>query len=261
MFKTLMENKEYIVSNAKGELKYRYAGSMIGFFWNILNPLLQIIVYTFVFSAIMKAKLSSLETTGSFSLYLCAGMFGWLSFQECLNRGTNTFVENSSFLKKLPIPEIVFLAQKTLSTFLSCIINYSLIFVYSLIILRRTTISWLLIPIILLLFIALGFGISMFLSTLNVFFRDAVQLVGVLMMIWMWVTPIVYVKEILPESLIEVLNFNIAYPYINALQQIIVFNTLPPLGDFIKMLTFTATSIVLGYIFLRRYSKELRDLL
>ncbi len=259
MLKSLLEYKDYIIANAIGELKFRYAGSSMGFFWNILNPLFQILVYTYVFSNIMKAKLNSLESTGSFSLYLCAGMFAWLAFQECINRGTNTFIENSSFLKKLPVPEIVFLAQKALSTFFSCVINYVLIFVYGIIILKSISIYWVLVPIILILFILFSFGVSIFLSTLNVFFRDTVQIVGVLMMIWMWITPIVYVREILPDNFVGLLNFNVAVPYINALQQIIVFGKVPPALDFFKMFIITALSIVIGYIFLKKYEQEIRD--
>lgn len=261
MFKSLLEYKDYIIANAIGELKFRYAGSSMGFFWNILNPLFQIIVYTFVFSNIMKAKLDTLQSTGSFSLYLCAGMFGWLAFQECINRGTNTFIENSSFLKKLPVPEIVFLAQKAYSTFLSCLINYVLIFIYGIVILRSVSVYWLLIPLILILLILFGFGISIFLSTLNVFFRDTSQIVGVLMMIWMWITPIVYVKEILPEQLLKFINVNPAYAYINALQQIVVFGTIPPALDFLKMISFTIISIFIGSLFLSKYAEEIRDLI
>lgn len=261
MIKSLYEYKDYIIANAIGELKYRYAGSTIGFFWNILNPLLQIIVYTFVFSSIMKAKLNVLATTGSFSLYLCAGMFGWLAFQECVNRGTNTFIENSSFLKKLPVPEVVFLAQKALSTLLSCLINYVLIFIYGIMILKSISVNWFIVPVILFLFILLGFGISIFLATLNVFFRDTAQIVGVIMMIWMWITPIVYVKEILPEQFVGIMNINIVYPYVNALQQIIVFGAMPPAIDFVKMIVFALVSIVIGFIILKKYAQEIRDLI
>ncbi len=261
MIKSLFEYKDYILANAIGELKFRYAGSSMGFFWNILNPLFQIIVYTFVFSNIMKAKLDTLDSTGSFSLYLCAGMFGWLAFQECINRGTNTFIENSSFLKKLPVPEIVFLAQKALSTYFSCIINYLLIFIYGIIILKSVSLYWMIVPVILILFILFGFGLSIFLSTLNVFFRDTTQIIGVLIMIWMWITPIVYVKEILPSQFLGLININPAYPYINALQQIIVFGQIPPAMDFIKMVCFTIISNVIGFLFLRKYAQEIRDLI
>ena len=116
MFRALYEYRNYIISNAAGELRYRYAGSSLGFFWNIVNPVLQIVVYTFVFSNIMKAKMDGIESTSGFSLYLCAGMFAWISFQECVARGAGVYTECSSFLKKLPVPEYVFVAQKSLSS-------------------------------------------------------------------------------------------------------------------------------------------------
>lgn len=260
MFKAIYEYRNYIISNALGELKYRYAGSSLGFFWNIINPILQIVVYTFVFSNIMQARMDALKSTSGFSLYLCAGMFAWLAFDECVTRGSNTFVESSSFLKKLSVPEYVFVAQKSLSSFFSCLIYYVIILGYSIIVSGPITIYWLYVPIVLVLLMLFGYGLALLLATINVFFRDTVQIVGVIMMIWMWITPIVYVKEILPEQYLDIMNFNIVYPFINSLQQIIVFGNAPQPMDFVKMLIIAICSVLLGYYVTSKNIAEVRDL-
>lgn len=260
MFKVIYQYRDYIVNNAVGELKYRYAGSSLGFFWNIVNPILQIIVYTFVFSNIMQAKMESLKGTSGFSLYLCAGMFGWLAFNECVTRGTNTFIECSSFLQKLSVPEYIFVAQKSLSSLFSCLINYIIIFSYSVFVSGPITLYWLYIPVILVLFLLFAHGLAMFLATINVFFRDTIQIINVIMMIWMWITPIVYVKEILPPQYWAILNINIVYPFIKTLQQIIVFGQAPEIIEIVKMLAITGGSIFIGYFFMKKNISEIRDL-
>lgn len=261
MIKAVYEYKNYIVSNAIGELKYRFAGSSLGVFWNIINPIMQIIVYTFVFSNIMQAKMEALKSTSGFSLYLCAGMFGWLAFNECVSRGTNTFIEVSSFLKKLSVPEYVFVAQKSLSSLLNCLLNYVIIFVYSIIVAGPISIYWLYVPIILMLLMLFGYGLALLLATINVFFRDTIQIVNVFMMIWMWITPIVYVKEILPPQFLGILNFNIVYPFINSLQQIIVFGNAPTIIDLAKMFIIATCSVFLGYLVTKNNISEIRDLI
>lgn len=261
MIKAIYEYRNYIVNNAVGELKYRYAGSSLGFFWNILNPILQIIVYTFVFSEIMQAKMEALNGTAGFSLYLCAGMFAWLSFNECIARGTNTFNECSSFLKKLSVPEYVFIAQKSLSSFLSCLINYCIIFVYSIIITGKVSWCWIEVPFILILMMLFGFGLAMLLATANVFLKDIAQVVNVLLMIWMWVTPIVYVKTILPEEFYKLIEINPIYPFIYSLQQIIVFGEQVQAESILKMIVIAGISIIIGYIFTKKNISEIRDLI
>ena len=248
MLRSLFNYKKYIIRNAIGELKYRYAGSALGFFWNLINPILQILVYTFVFSNIMRAKMAGIETPGGFSLYLCSGLFAWISFNECLIRGANTYIESSTYIKKLPIPIEVFVAQRTCSSLLNCLTNYVLIFVYAFILMGKVSLNWLFVPPILCLFLLMGFGLALFLAAINTVFRDTVHIVNVFMLIWMWATPIVYAIEIIPENFRFIMKFNIAYPFIHALQQIIVFGGMPDYSDMIKMCFFADLIAVLDLI-------------
>lgn len=261
MLKALYEYRNYIVSNAAGELRYRFAGSSLGFFWNIVNPVLQIIVYTFVFSNIMKAKMDMIDSTSGFSLYLCAGMFAWISFQECVARGAGVFAECSSFLKKLSVPEYVFVAQKSLSSFLNCIINYMLIFFYGIAVTNRITIYWVMVPLILLFLMLFGFGLAMLLATANVFFQDTVQIVNVVLMIWMWLTPVVYTESILPPQFMGIMDINPVYPYIHSLQQIIISGQMPQMEHILKMVVFSIISVCIGYLFTKRNISEIRDMI
>jgi len=194
----------------------------MGVFWNVLIPLAQILIYTLVFSQIMKARLPGAGSTVVFAIYLCSGLLPWLGFSECVSRGTQSFLENANYLKKLPIPEQIFVAQNAVGGTLSIGISMSLLFVLTVVLKGEITRTWLAVPIVILLFQSFGFGLGLMLGSLNVFFRDIGQGLGILLQMWMWLTPIIYVKDILPTLFQELLVFNPAFPFIDSLQGIIV---------------------------------------
>ncbi len=261
MFKELWKYRLYIFNNAFQELKYRYAGSTMGIFWNVLNPVFQIIVYSMVFSQIMRAKLPDVLLKESFTIYLCSGILAWFSFSECILRGTNSLIENSTFLKKLPIPEQVFVAQAALSSGLNLGISYSIFAIYVIITNYRLTIYWSAVPVVLLLFVLFAFGIAMLLSSINVFFRDTYQIMSIVIMVWMWLTPIVYVKDILPSSILGFLDFNPAYYYIRSLHQLVVYNLWPTINQWGLMAALALLSMLFGFFVMSKLRREIRDTL
>jgi ABC-type polysaccharide/polyol phosphate export permease len=254
-------HRKFIFKNALNDLRQRYAGSALGISWNVFNPLAQILVYTFVFSQVMAARLPNVSSTYAFAIYLCSGLLPWISFSETILRGANSLLENSTYLKKLPIPEQIFVAQVTVSSTLVLSISMILLFIINILLGGHLAISWLALPLILLLFQGLAFGIALALSCLNVFFRDIGQLIGIFLQIWMWMTPIVYVKDILPASYQEILLYNPVYPYIESLHKIVVFGQWPEQQYWIFMLVFCLLSVIIGMLFLSKLQTEIRDVL
>jgi len=259
VIREFIQYRRYIFSNAIGELKFKYVGSTIGVFWNVLNPFFQILIFTFVFSNIMLARLPGLESKGSFAIYLCSGLLGWISFSECVTRGTNAFMENGTFLKKLPIPEHVFVAQISLSALMSAAVSYSVLLVFVLVTGHGVALTWLIVPLSIGLMQLFGFGLSLFFSTINVFFRDVSQLISIFIGLWMWMTPIVYTKDILPESFRWISSVNPIYPFVNSLQNAIVFHQWPSRSNLFYMVIISFISVVFGYSVLLFLRKEIRD--
>lgn len=257
----LWRYKKFIYINAINDLRHRYAGSMMGVFWNVLNPLMQIFVFTLVFSQIMKIRLPEISSTTGFAIYLCSGMLPWLSFSECVTRGADSFIENAAYLKKLPIPEQIFVAKTAMSSTLSLAISMLLLFIVILFLGAKIDWNWLLVLIILILFQCLGFGLGLILSSLNVFFRDIGQMLGIILQIGMWLVPIVYTTDILPERFAYIINFNPAFPFIDAIHMIIVYGTLPVSWEWAAMLFYAMTAPIIGYLILRKLRPEIRDVL
>jgi len=98
----------FIYGSVKREFQSKYRNSMLGVAWNILNPLAMILVYTVIFSEVMKAKLPGIEGNFGYSIYLCAGVLIWGLFAEVANRALNIFLENANLLKKLNFPDCVY---------------------------------------------------------------------------------------------------------------------------------------------------------
>lgn len=261
MIRVLYHHRKYILQNAWGDLRHRYAGSAMGMIWNVLSPLAQILVFTVVFTKIMTIKLPGLPYEFAFPLYLCSGFLPWIAFSECVLRGANSFLENAQYLKKMPIPEQVFVAQTAMSATLSLFISLVLLYILALIMGSTPTGLWFFLPLIAILFQGFGFGLGLLFSTLNVFFRDLSQLIGIMLQIWMWMTPIVYPETILPEGLRLVIKFNPAYPFIHAMREVFLYDRLPALWTWWAMAGWAFGVPALAYLVLRKLRPEIRDVL
>jgi len=261
MIRVLYHHRKYILQNAWSDLRYRYAGSGIGMIWNVLIPLAQILVYTVVFTRIMAVKLPGLASEFGFPLYLCSGFLPWMAFSECVGRGANSFLENAQYLKKMPIPEQVFVAQTAMSATMSLFISLALLFLLALIMGSWPTWLWLFLPLVAILFQGFGFGLGLLLSSLNVFFRDIGQLLGIFLQIWMWMTPIVYPETILSEVLRFLMKFNPAYLFIHSIREMFLYDRLPAGWMWWGMVGWALGIPALGYLVLRKLRPEIRDVL
>ncbi len=251
----------FIWRSAISDLRDRYAGSAIGIFWNVLMPLLQILILTVVFSQIMEVRLPRAGGPSAFAIYLCSGLLPWLGFSECVSRGTQSFLENAIYLKKLPIPEQIFVAQNTVGSTLSVGISMSLLLPLTIALQGEITWAWLVVPAVILLFQSLAFGLGMMLGALNVFFRDIGQGMGIVLQMWMWLTPIVYLKEILPAVFQRLLIFNPAFPFIDSLQGIVVRGLWPAPWHWGLMTFWALTAPLAGHIILKKLKPEIRDVI
>lgn len=261
MIVNLWRYRGFIVRNALSDVRHRYAGSAVGVAWNVINPLAQILIYTLVFSHIMAARVPGAGSRAGFALYLCAGLLPWVAFAECITRGANAFIENAPYLKKLPIPEQVFVAQNAVAATLFLGISMTLLGLVTVLAGDALTLAWVGVPAVLVLFQGFGFGLGLIFSTLNVFLRDIGQMLAIALHLWMWLTPIVYVEEILPASLQGFVRHNPAYPFIDALHRMIVGGQWPTAWHWGPMLFWASAAPVLGYLIMRRLRPEIRDVL
>jgi lipopolysaccharide transport system permease protein len=261
MIVNLWRYRAYIVKNALSEVRYRYAGSAMGIAWNVINPLAQILIYSFVFSQTMTTRVTGLNASASFTLYLCAGLLPWAAFADCVLRGSNAFIENAHYLKQLPIPEQVFVAKNAAAATLFLGISMTVLGLVTVSVGGPLSPAWLGVPVALLLFQGFGFGLGLLIGTLNVFVRDIGHALVIGLQLWMWVTPVVYVETILPAYARRLLAYNPTYPFIDALHVMIVGGGWPGGLQWTAMAFWASAAPVAGYLVLRLLRQELRDVL
>ena len=162
-----------------------------------------------------------------YPLYLCSGFLPWLAFSECVTRGANAFTDNAAYLKKLPIPEPVFVAQAAASATIGLGISFSLLLAVSLVMGIRPTIWWLLLPLPLISLQALGFGLGLLSGTINVFLRDVGQLLYVALQVAMWTVPVVYLADILPAWAAALLAWHPVAPALLLIRDLFLFGHHP----------------------------------
>ena len=257
MITSLYQYRHYILRNALADVRHKYSGTGLGLFWNVITPLTQIAVYAVVFSQIMRARLPD----GSWVLYLSSGILTWGAFNECVQRGLHAFRENAPYLKKLPIPEQVFVARSAASATFSLGISLAMLLLLATLSHREFDPKWLLVLPVCVLWQAMGFGLGLMLGTVNVFIRDVAPIVGMVFQMWFWTVPIIYPDSILPAPMQVAAKFNPPYPCLRTIHDLLVYSTMPPAWVWAAMIGWTTLALVVGFVVLRALRAEIRDML
>jgi lipopolysaccharide transport system permease protein len=241
------------------EFQGRYMGSLLGSLWTVLQPAAMIFIYTVVFSRIMQARLAGVDDTLAYGVFICAGLLPWNFFSDLLGRCQTVFIEHAGMLKKASFPRITLPLILLLSAAVHFLIAMAILFLF--LALTGRFPGWAVLGLIPLIVIqqtaVLGLGI--FLGTLNVFFRDVGQMVGIVLQFWFWFTPIVYPLTILPESIQVLVRANPMTPLVLTYQEIILFGRWPQWHLFTAHAVMAGCAIVLGFLFFLRVSSELTD--
>ena len=191
MLGSLWAFRGFVISSIRREFQARYRNSLLGALWTVLNPLAMILVYTLVFSQLMRSRLPGVDNHLAYGFYLCAGFLVWGLFTEITGRSQSMFLDNANLIKKLSFPRIC-LPTVVIGT---ALVNFAITFVLFLLIFSAAGAfpGPALIALLPLLAIMLAFaaGLGMLLGVLNVFFRDVGQLFGIVVQFWFWLTPIV----------------------------------------------------------------------
>jgi lipopolysaccharide transport system permease protein len=182
------------------DIRSRYIGSTLGFFWSILNPILMLLIYTFLFSIVFKIKIADYGKEKGFVEFLICGFLPWMAFSEASLRSTGIIIENANLVKKMKFPSELFIVSTVLSSFLLQLIGF-ILFILALILFKRidSFLYLLLLPFAFLLQILWMTGIGLILSCINVFIRDIAQIANSLFLIWLYISPVMYPVSMVPE--------------------------------------------------------------
>lgn len=259
IFRALWAYRGFILGSVKREFQSKYRNSLLGAAWTIINPLSMIIVYTVIFSQLMRAKLPGVDSSFAYSIYLCAGTLTWGLFAEIVGRGQNTFLENANLLKKLSFPRLCLPVVVVANAGLNFSIIFGLFTIFLLISGNFPGLPYLAIIPVLAILVLFAIGLGITLGVLNVFFRDVGQFFGIFISFWFWLTPIVYPIAILPEKLQPYMNLNPMMRLMAAFQVILVNGQWPNWYSLWPVIVLAALLCLIGFGLFRRHAGEMVD--
>lgn len=185
------------------EIRVRYQNTILGYFWTLLEPIGLMLIYTIVFSIILRFNVEN------YSLFLLSGLIPWMFLTNSINKAARSLTGNAALIKKVYFPREIFPLTVVLSNLFNFGISLTLVFLYSLFL--DTSIQWLnfiYLPFIILLQTLFIYGVSLFVSVLNVFYRDVEFIINIIIRGWMYLTPIIYPLSMVPEKYLNLYLLN-----------------------------------------------------
>jgi lipopolysaccharide transport system permease protein len=225
--RNLWRYRGFVVSTVVREVRLRYLNSALGVLWLVLPPLLTIVLYTTVFGYLMEARLPQQEGKLAYAIYLCAGLVLWTFFADVVQRSLNVFLENGSLIKKASFPPLSLYVSVVLSATVSFVLFLAIFLVFLLVVGRLPGLEVLAIVPVFALTAALAGAIGLLAGTVNVFFRDVHQSVGIGLQVLFWTAPIVYPASIISPGLRPWFEANPLVGLVTAAQQALTSGNWP----------------------------------
>ena len=252
----LYQYREMIASLVRKDLKGRYKGSVLGFLWTFINPLLQLLVYTMVFSEILKSGIPN------YYMHLFVALVPWIFFASSLTTGAKLILDQKNMIKKIYFPREVLPLAYTVSSFCNMLFSFIIVFAVIAVMglgINFAALPWL-IPVMLIQFI-LVLGVNLITSSVTVYIRDLEHIMGVLSMAWMYLSPVVYGIDFVPESWKRWYLFNPMAPLILSYRDILYYKRTPQLPLLGLALAVSLAVLAVGALTFsrlqRRFAEEL----
>ncbi len=248
-------------SFAKRDFKQRYVGTGLGQLWYILSPIITIFIYTVIFSDFMKMKLDIIDNTYAYSIYIVPGLLAWISFGKFLSLLTNAISEKSHLIKKISVPVYVFYLSIFITETVLFLFSISLGVVFLLLIDYTVNFTFLwMIPIMILQTI-FAFSLGIIISLFVPFFKDLKEAVPIIVQLWFWMTPIIYMKEMIADKFPLVLVYNPLYHYMHLYQDIFLFAKAPSAYNLFIISLISFSSLLIAAYLYKKMINTIKDII
>src|SRR5918911_1909487 len=252
---------DLISSLTRREIVARYKGSVLGIIWAVVTPAVTIATFTLIFAGIFGARFGASGTGWEFALYLFCGVLPWTAFQEAVQLSSQKIVSQANLVKRVVFPLEILPVAQSLASLTNQLFGTIALLVLALIIQRtiHPTILWL--PVLIVPQLLFTFGASWLVASLGVFLRDIVQGVALVLMVWMYLTPIIYPESMVPESFRPYINANPFTSLIRSYRNIMLEGAQP---DWSGLAYFTGCALIVfvfGYWWFARTRKNFADVI
>jgi lipopolysaccharide transport system permease protein len=259
--RTIWRNRGLIRTMVRRDILGRYRGSFAGVFWTVINPLLLMLTYFFVFGIVLRARFGADQSRSSFALYYLAGMLPWLAFSEAAGRSAGVLLEHRNFIKKLVFAVETLPVNLVVSGLVSEFFAILLFCGFLLAARGAVPFSMVWLPALLIPQILFTAGVSWFLAALGVFLRDLGQFIGFLLTLWFFLTPICYPESSLPAEFLPLFSKNPIYVLVRGYRAIFLENRAPDFGPLWKLWLLAGAVFILGHAWFYKLRKTFPDII
>ena len=232
------------------DIKVKYKRSFLGVFWALLNPLLMMTVMAIVFSNVFKFSIEK------FPVYLLSGQILFSFVGEATGSAMTSIIYGAGLIKKVYIPKYILPLSKICSTFVALLYSLVALFVIMIFFHVTPTWRWVLFPVPLIYAFIMSVGLGLLLSVAATYFRDTVHLYSVVLQAWMYLTPIFYPMDALPENIQLLIKLNPMYHFITYFRNVLIYGITPTLQTNIVCFVVSFGALVIGVAVFKRHQKN-----
>lgn len=245
--RSMWSNRQLILQMTKRDVIGRYKGSVMGVMWSLFNPLFLLLIYTFVFSVVFKARWGTdlHETKSQFAILLFVGMIVHALFAETLNRAPGLILSNVSYVKKIVFPLEILPVVAIGAALFHALVSVLVLLVAFVVLNGHLQWTIVFLPLVLLPLIVLTLGAAWMLASLGVFLRDVAQPIGLIMTVLLFASPVFYPMTALPERIRPWLMLNPLTFVIEQARAVLIFGQLP---DWTGLAIYSLASVLIAWI-------------
>ena len=250
--KEIYEYRELLKTNIKKDIRGKYKGSFFGVLWSFINPLLQVLIYAIVFPFLMRGAQGD-----NYVIYLISGLIPWTFFLTVINGGTTSIKANAGIIKKVYFPREILLISQIASGLINFLISCTIILVFCLIFGVGISIHIIFVPIIAIIQSLLSLGLILILSAVNVYVQDLEYLIGFVLNMGFYATPIIYQIDLLAGAklLYTLVSLNPLTTLVTSYRDVFMYHTWPKLVPLLAVFALACVILLFGYLIFRRLEK------
>ncbi len=253
VFKRLYNYREFLLTSVKKEIRGKYKKSFLGILWSFLNPLLMLAVYAIIFPLILKVQ------EKNYVMFLFTAMIPWNFFTAVVTQGSSCIIANGNIIKKVYFPREILPISVVTSGLVNFLISCIIMFVFLIFSGIGFSVQLIYLPLIILLEYIFLLGIVLILSSVTVFLRDLEHIIGVIIQVLFYGTPIVYNLSTLEPAYAALINLNPLTPIIQAYRDILYYQVTPNFSSLGIIFAFSLLLVVVGYMIFNRLQKKFAE--
>lgn len=257
----LSEHRGLISSLVKRDLTNRYKGSVMGLLWAVITPAIQILIFTVIFAGIFNARFGKETSQFGYAIYMFCGMLPWIAFSEGVQRAATALTDNVNLVKRVVFPIEALPVNLALSAITQQLFGTLVLIVVSAIFEHALSPTMLFLPLLLVPQFLVTIGLGWLAASLGVFIRDTAQFTQLVLMTWMYLTPIIYPENMIPPKYGWLVHLNPLAALVRSYRRILLEGAMPDWRGLVFTTLFALVCFGLGYWWFERTKKAFADVL